>query len=113
MFAARTMIGRSIMPLAFLIAGPLADRVFEPLMAVGGPLAPLFGPLIGVGQGRGIGLLFIFSGIMILLVSLAAYAYAPLRHVERDLPDVVPDTSPADAEADAASTAGETAPAAI
>lgn len=108
-FATRSMISRSIMPLAFLIAGPLADRIFEPLMAEGGALAPIFGPLIGVGQGRGIGLIFVFSGIMIGLVSLAAYAYKPLRNVERDLPDVVPDTPPADAAADEASAAGETA----
>jgi hypothetical protein len=112
-FATRSMISRSIMPLAFLIAGPLADRVFEPLMAEGGALAPVFGPLIGIGQGRGIGLIFVFSGLMILLVSLAAYAYPPIRNVERDLPDVVADTPPVAAEPGEAMTnaTGEAAPA--
>src|SRR5512135_1022330 len=31
-FAIRQMVSRSITPLAYLLAGPLADRVFEPLM---------------------------------------------------------------------------------
>ncbi len=38
-FAIRTMISRSMMPLAFLLAGPLSDRLFEPLMQPGGALA--------------------------------------------------------------------------
>lgn len=38
-FAMRSMISRSMMPPAFLLAGPLADYVFEPLMQPGGALA--------------------------------------------------------------------------
>lgn len=36
-FATRRMIAWSTLPLAYLLAGPLADRVFEPLLAQGGP----------------------------------------------------------------------------
>ncbi|MEK7328700.1 MAG: MFS transporter, partial [Chloroflexota bacterium] len=39
--------------LAYLITGPLADRVFEPLLEAGGPLAGSVGQIIGVGPGRG------------------------------------------------------------
>jgi MFS family permease len=46
-FAARSTIALSIVPLASLAAGPLADAVFEPAMAEGGAWAPLFGPLVG------------------------------------------------------------------
>ena len=38
-FSIRTMISRSMMPVAFLLAGPLADQVFEPLLREGGALA--------------------------------------------------------------------------
>jgi MFS transporter, DHA3 family, macrolide efflux protein len=38
-FAMRSLISRSMMPLAFLLAGPLADKVFEPLLQPGGGLA--------------------------------------------------------------------------
>jgi hypothetical protein len=34
-FSVRLLISRSMMPLAFLLAGLLADRVFEPLMLPG------------------------------------------------------------------------------
>jgi len=39
-------------PLAYLLAGPLADRVAEPLMAEGGALAGTVGRVLGVGSGR-------------------------------------------------------------
>lgn len=58
------------MPLAFPIAGPLADYVFEPLLADGGMLAGNVGRVIGVGAGRGIGLLFVILGSFIIGLSL-------------------------------------------
>src|SRR5262249_50673439 len=65
-FAIRRMISTSSIPLAYLVAGPLADSLFEPLMAADGPLAASVGPAIGVGPGRGIGLLFIVLGLLTL-----------------------------------------------
>ena len=79
----------STRPLAYLIAGPLADRVFEPLLAPGGPLAPSVGQLLGTGPGRGIGLLFIIMGIIKALVSIGGYLYPRIRLVEDELPDAV------------------------
>ena len=63
-------ITTATMPLAYAIAGPLADHVFEPLLAKGGMLAGSVGGVIGVGPGRGIGLLFIISGSLIVLMAL-------------------------------------------
>lgn len=88
-FATRRMIAWITTPLAYLIAGPLADLIFEPLMASDGLLASTIGQIIGVGPGRGIGLLFIIIGSLIILMTLLAYAYKPLRTVETSLPDVV------------------------
>ncbi|MBM4429068.1 MAG: MFS transporter [Chloroflexi bacterium] len=93
-FAVRRMIAWASLPLAYLLAGPLADRVFEPLLAEGGALAGTVGQLIGVGAGRGIGLLFIILGAVLLLVTLLAALYPRLRHVETELPNFAADPAP-------------------
>ncbi len=86
-FSVRRVISWSARPLAYLIAGPMADNVFEPLMAVDGPLAGNIGNIIGVGPGHGISLLFVIVGVLILLVTLAGYLYPRLRLIEDELPD--------------------------
>lgn len=88
-FAIRRMIASSVMPLAYLVGGPLAEFVFEPLLADGGPLADTVGRIIGVGPGRGTGLLIITLGLFKLLVVLSGYRYPPLRNIETELPDAV------------------------
>src|SRR5439155_7934140 len=88
-FAVRRMIAMSTLPLSFLLAGPLADRVFEPLLAVSGPLAGSIGQIIGVGPGRGIGLMFILMGSFIVLVTVSGSSFARLRLLEKELPDAI------------------------
>ena len=88
-FATQQMIARAATPLAFLLAGPLAERVFEPLLAANGPLVASVGGIIGTGAGRGIGLLFILMGVAKIVVSLSAYLSPSIRYVEDGLPDVV------------------------
>jgi len=92
-FATQQMIARAATPLAFLLAGPLAERLFEPLLATSGPLAASLGSIIGTGAGRGIGLLFILMGVAKIMVSLGAYLNPGIRYVEDELPDVVVDRS--------------------
>jgi DHA3 family macrolide efflux protein-like MFS transporter len=93
-FAMRNMISRSMMPLAFLIAGPLADRVFSPLLREGGALYNTFiADVIGRGDGRGIGLLFLSSGLILIIAGLLAYATPRIRHVEDELPDIIVETA--------------------
>ncbi|MDY7095869.1 MAG: MFS transporter [Acidobacteriota bacterium] len=94
-FAVRQLIAWSAMPLAFLLAGPLADFVFEPLMAADGALAPSLGALIGVGPGRGIGLLFVLIGGLILGGLALAARYRPLVRFEEEIPDALPDSDSA------------------
>lgn len=88
-FAVRRMIAMSMMPLSYVAAGPLADKVFEPLMAVDGPLAQTVGHIIGVGPGRGIGLLFVVVGVLTVVTVVASYLYPRLRFVEDELPDAI------------------------
>lgn len=90
-FALNGAFVKASMPLAYLVAGPLADRVFEPLMAVNGPLADSVGRIIGVGAGRGISLMFVVIGFLLILLTIAGYQYRRLRRVEDELPDAVAD----------------------
>jgi len=90
-FSFRRVIAWSSLPLAYLAAGPLADKVFTPLLLEGGALAGSVGRLLGVGPGRGIGLLYIVLGLVTFAATAVAYAYTPLRNVETLLPDQLPE----------------------
>lgn len=90
-FAVRRMVATATVPIALLVAGPLADYVFEPLLAADGPLAGNIGQIIGTGPGRGIGLLFVILGLLNLLAIAIAYSYPRIRKVEDELPDIVQD----------------------
>lgn len=85
--AADQMVGLIIGAIAPLIAGPLADYVFEPAMRPGGVLAPRFGPLFGAQPGAGMALLYAMMSLWIILVGIGGYAFRTLRHVESILPD--------------------------
>jgi MFS family permease len=88
-FAIRRTITLATPLLTYAIAGPLSDRVFEPLMAVTGEFSGSFGQVLGVGPGRGIGLLFVCMGLILVLITAAFYLSPHLRRVEDDLPDAV------------------------
>ena len=89
-FAVRALISRSIMPIAYILSGLLADHIFEPLMRQGGALAnsPL-GTLVGVGAGRGVGLMFVIAGLVGILVSLLVFLNPRIRKLEEEIPDAL------------------------
>jgi MFS family permease len=89
-FGTRMMIAQISVPVAMLTAGPLADLVFEPRMMPGGVLARVFGPLVGVGRGAGMALIFVLFGGMALVVSVASFMVRDIRDVEVLIPDYVP-----------------------
>ncbi len=86
-FATRRLIAQVSGPPAMLLAGFLADRVFEPAMQAGGSLAPVFGGVVGNGAGAGMALMMIFSGAIGVLSALAGYAFPAIRNAEDLLPD--------------------------
>jgi DHA3 family macrolide efflux protein-like MFS transporter len=69
--------------LSFLVTGPLADHVFEPLSAL---------------PGEGMGMLLIGAGAAILLVTLGVFLFPAIRRLENHVPDY--DAIPAPAAGD-------------
>ncbi|MGO4185239.1 MFS transporter [Paenibacillus sp. TAF43_2] len=67
---------------AYASAGLLSDHIFNPLMDEGGLLASTVGKWIGSGQGRGIGLLFIISGILVVVLALIMARMKSIRALE-------------------------------
>jgi MFS transporter, DHA3 family, macrolide efflux protein len=88
-FALTNTITGLCLPLAYVSAAPLAERIFEPLMSADGLLSESIGKIIGVGPGRGIGFLFITLGALTVLITIIAYQYPRLRLVEVELPDKI------------------------
>jgi DHA3 family macrolide efflux protein-like MFS transporter len=88
-FATQQMVARAAAPLAYLLAGPLADRAFNPLLTVDGPLASGIGQILGTGPGRGIGLIFLLMGAVKVAITLIGRSNPRVRNVEDELPDAV------------------------
>lgn len=79
-----------ITPLAIIISGFLADDVFNPLLVKGGSLSDtVIGKLLGVGKGRGIGLLFVICGILLLTICLYMFFNKNVNRLEEVNPDVL------------------------
>jgi DHA3 family macrolide efflux protein-like MFS transporter len=69
---------------AYAFAGVLADDVFNPLMREGGVLSSTVGSLIGTGEVRGIGLIFIVAGLFIVIVAFVIPKMKSIRNLECD-----------------------------
>jgi len=91
-FAVISQLAMLMMPISMLMAGPLADQVFEPL--VGTAAWTPFAPFFGTEQGAGIGLMFGISGLLSAVVSVVMYLNPSVRQLETSLPDYVPEPQP-------------------
>lgn len=67
---------------AYASGGVISDTVLNPLLQPNGLLASSLGQIIGTGQGRGIGLLFILSGSGICLLSFFIQQNKSLQKLE-------------------------------
>ncbi len=88
-FAVRGMLAQLTSPLALLVAGPLADRVFVPLMTESSGLGDFLQSLMGSGTASGYGLFFVAIGVFVIASAFVAWSYEPLRNLETDVPDAV------------------------
>ncbi len=84
-FAIRQVSAISAAPIAFLLAGTLADNVFEPAMAEAGGMAST---IFGSGPGRGIGVMFVLAGILVLLTVSVSWKNRRIRDIEAEVPDL-------------------------
>ncbi|MBQ9535921.1 MAG: MFS transporter [Clostridia bacterium] len=92
----KTMLGRVgamvnallkiVSPIACIAAGPLADKVFEPLMQADGALGGgLAGRLLGVGAGRGSGMIFVICGVLLAAICLIMCVRASAKGVPAEI----------------------------
>lgn len=88
-FASIQMLAMGMTPLAYIIAGPLADEVMEP--AVGGSIWKAVEPIFGSEPGAGMGAIFAFNGLVCGIITLILYFYRPYRTLEVNLPDYKPE----------------------
>jgi DHA3 family macrolide efflux protein-like MFS transporter len=84
----RITASRSMIPLGTLIAGPLAEKIFEPSMMPDGVLAPILGNVLGTGPGVGMSLMFILMGILMLGLTAIGFTIPAIRDAEHLLPDI-------------------------
>ncbi|MBE9117720.1 MFS transporter [Lusitaniella coriacea LEGE 07157] len=84
-FATRYLIAQMGAPLAFAIAGPLADRVFEPAMSANGQFSQIFKGIFGSNPGAGIALQCTLFSILGLCFVLAASTIPLLRENDKSL----------------------------
>jgi hypothetical protein len=85
--ATHTLISGFSPAIGRLLAGPLADYIFEPAMKPDGNLAAIFGGMFGSGSGAGMALLYVICALGMLSVGLVGYAFPLLRDVEDSVPD--------------------------
>ncbi len=81
-FSAKNMVQIISMPLGYLLAGWLADGVFEPAMTAGGSLTGAFGWLVGVGPGAGMALMFACTCLLGTLTATLGFLMPSIRHLE-------------------------------
>jgi DHA3 family macrolide efflux protein-like MFS transporter len=74
----------SIESCAFFLAGPLADRVFEPLLPEESWIR-----VIGVGPGRGAALLLMLNGACAFLIAVGCYFNRHFLNMEDELSDAM------------------------
>ncbi|MFE4476246.1 MULTISPECIES: non-ribosomal peptide synthetase/MFS transporter [Streptomycetaceae] len=89
--AVNTMVAWSTLPVGFAVVAPFGPGLLQPLMDHDGALAGSVGRLIGTGDGRGIGLLYLLFGLAMAALALVCLAVPVLRHFDRDVPDAEPD----------------------
>lgn len=90
--------------LGFMTFGSLAE-IFEKLMVDDGYLAKSIGLIIGVGTGRGIGLILLSIGFIVIVAAAISYFLPRLRFIEDEYPDINLDTADPASESETQDTA--------
>jgi MFS family permease len=86
-FGARRVFAQISGPLGMVIAGPLADFVFEPAMQADGAFSDSLGWLFGIGPGAGMGVVISLSGLIAVAIGIVGYTIPAIYHAETLLLD--------------------------
>lgn len=86
-FSVRRVIAQITGPLGMMIAGPMADKVFEPFMQSSSGFSLALGKFFGNSLGSGMSILILLMGLITTIIGLAAYLNPLVRNVETLLPD--------------------------
>ena len=87
-FSVRRLVAQITAPISMLIAGPLADDLFEPALSSSDHwLGRLLSPIFGDGAGAGMSVIILLSGILVAGVGIGAYQVKQVLNVERLIPD--------------------------
>jgi MFS family permease len=70
---------------AYAVSGVLADQVFNPLLRKNGALASSIGRIIGVGERRGIALMLVVSGALLVVAAVIMGKIPSIRALEEAL----------------------------
>jgi Bacterial protein of unknown function (DUF894). len=81
-FSARDTMQYCTLPLGYLLGGILADYIFEPFMSGNSVMKHVFMPIVGDGDGSGIALMFIFTGITGTIISLFGLMNKEIRAID-------------------------------
>ena len=81
-FAANSLVLELLSATATLIAGPLSERVFEPMMQSKSIFSSLFAPIFGHHPGAGIAILYVMCAIAMFLTGAIAYKLPQLHRLE-------------------------------
>jgi DHA3 family macrolide efflux protein-like MFS transporter len=90
-FATIGQVAMLLIPLSYLVVGPLSDQVFEP--AVGTMGWERVAPLVGESAGAGMGLIMVIAGVIVFGITALIYAIPRVRRLESELPDYTPEPS--------------------
>ncbi len=88
--ATNQMIAMSSIPIGYFLSGLLADSIFEKAMNKQGLMADTIGAVIGTGTSRGIALLIICAGLLVMLWSILGFHFKPLIYMEDNMEDASP-----------------------
>lgn len=98
-FSARRVFAWCTSLPAFALGPFLVINVLQPLMDTNGPLAgTAMGTFLTLGEGRGIGVLLMISGLLTAALAAVIYSIPMVRNVEALLPDVMDDAPKAESE---------------
>ncbi|MCE0464938.1 MFS transporter [Pseudomonas uvaldensis] len=81
-FALISMLTIAGTSLSVIVGGFLVDHWFQPALMPGGLYADSIGRWLGVGPGRGVGLLFVVAGALFALLPLSVLLYGPMRRLD-------------------------------